>query len=443
MPSRPSSVTRVYLHTLGCPKNEADSWHLARILRSIGAKLVYRPEEATHILVNTCGFIDEAKEESIEAILEVCDLYPQAKVIALGCLVQRYQRELEKGIPEVAAWFGVLDELEWPRLITSLGLSERTGDQLDDLFGELVPLSLGRAYAYLKISDGCDEPCTFCAIPAIKGPYHALSAREVIKEAETLVEEGVRELVLVGQNTAIWKDGRLDLPGLVELLARDERVSRIRVMYLQPEYVTPSFLEQLAAQPKWCQYLDVPFQHSHPDILQAMGRSGNRELYLQLLRDARRLMPEVAVRSTFIVGFPGEQEKHFQHLLEFVEEAVFAYAGGFVYSPQEGTAAAELRPRVHSTTAIARLNRLNALLADCSSRFHQSLVGSRVRVMVDSLDPEELVEGTIAVGRTMGQAPEVDGVTYLEGGLPEGVKVGETVEAIVTEVWGYDLLCGL
>lgn len=436
MPSRLSSSVRVYVHTLGCPKNEADSWRLARRLRLAGAELVSDPEEATHILVNTCGFIDAAKEESIEAILEVCDSYPQAAVIAVGCLVQRYGRELQKGIPEVASWFGVLDQLELPKLMASLGLSGQPGG----FPGEKAPLNLGRSYAYLKISDGCDEPCTFCAIPAIKGPYRAFSAREIIEEAERLVEEGARELVLVGQDTAVWKDGRVDLPKLVELLARDERVSWIRVMYLQPEHVSRSLLERLAAQPKWCRYLDIPFQHSHPVILQAMGRSGERERYLELLRAARRFMPEVAVRSTFIVGFPGEREEHFRHLLEFVEEAMFAYAGGFIYSPQEGTPAAAFRPRVRRSTAVTRLNRLSAVLADCSLRFHQGLIGSRVRVMVDSLDAEDLPEGAIAVGRTMGQAPEVDGVTYLEGRLPGKVKIGEIVEATVTEAVGYDLV---
>jgi len=393
------------------------------------------PAVATHILVNTCGFIDDAKEESIEALLEACDLYPRAAVIGAGCLVQRYRGDLEKGIPEVAAWFGLLDQLEFEELLSALEVEPSSPPD------KAAPLlSLDQAYAYLKIADGCDEPCTFCAIPAIKGPYRALSTREILDEAERLVTEGARELVLVGQDTAVWKDEHLDLAGLVELLAGDDRVNRIRVLYLQPEHVDHSLLERLAAQPKWCRYLDLPFQHSHPAILKAMGRSGDGRQYLELLQHARRLMPEVAVRSTFIVGFPGEREEHFRHLLGFVEEAMFAYAGGFVYSPQEGTAAAKLRPRVRRQTAMARLNRLNVLLEDCSLRFHQRLVGTRVQVMVDSLQPDEAPEGVIAIGRTEGQAPEVDGVTYLAGRLPKDTKVGDTVEATVSEVLGYDLL---
>jgi ribosomal protein S12 methylthiotransferase len=462
---QPEQPARVCLLTLGCPKNEADSRALMRSLRSARVAEVTDPEEATHIILNTCGFIQDAKEESIAAVLDACAGYPDKQVIVMGCLVERYREELARGIPEVSAWFGLVGGSDTPGLVelltatppgadAGLPATGRTGAPRERAArpfagreghaGPDRPPAQPRAaarpsYAYLKISDGCDELCTFCAIPAIKGPYYSIPAADILQEAGACLAEGARELVLVGQDTAVWNDGELDLAGLIDLLAADERVRRLRVMYLQPEHVTDGFLRYMAASPKLCRYLDVPFQHSHPDILRGMGRSGDGDSYLALLARARRLMPDVSVRSTFIVGYPGEREEHFEHLLRFVDEAGFDYAGGFVYSPEEGTAAAALRPRVRRTVAQQRLNRLAALLAARSEQRHQSLVGARVEVIIDSLDAGE-TEDDAVIARTAGQAPEVDGVTYVEGDLPEGTEPGDVIEVTVNGVLGYDLL---
>lgn len=403
-----------------------------RSLSSAGVALVARPEDATHILLNTCGFIQDAKEESIGAILDACAGYPGKSVLVMGCLVERYREELQTGIPEVSGWFGLVGGHDQAELVRALGSGAATGRRNRGTDGP--------PYAYLKISDGCDELCTFCAIPAIKGPYRSVGAAEILREADACLAEGARELVLVGQDTAVWNDDGLDLAGLVDLLAADERARRIRVMYLQPEHVTDAFLRYMAGQPKLCRYLDVPFQHSHPELLCAMGRGGDGNAYLELLRRARRLMPDVSVRSAFVVGFPGETEEHFEHLLGFVEEAGFDYAGGFVYSPEEGTAAAALRPRIRPAVARERLNRLNALLQERSEQEHQRMVGAQVEVMIDSLDAEEAGEGATAVGRTAGQAPEVDGVTYVEGDLPEGTVPGDVLNVTVSVAPGHDLV---
>jgi ribosomal protein S12 methylthiotransferase len=443
MSARAALSARVYLHTLGCPKNEADSRALKRRLIEAGALFVDDPLEATHIIVNTCGFIQDAKEESIGAILDACASYPGQAVLAVGCLVERYADELRAGIPEVAGWLGLLGSEDESQLLALFATASEGGGEL------LSPVRNGstgdtcgqrRSYAYLKISDGCDEPCTFCAIPGIKGSYHSFSAQEIMREADACLAEGVRELVLVGQDTSLWVGEGIDLTGLIDLLAVDERVSRIRVMYLQPEHVTEAFLCYMARQPKLCCYLDVPFQHADPHVLQRMGRWGEGQTYLDLLTRARRLMPAISVRSAFIVGFPGEDEQHFERLLGFIEEAQFDYAGGFVYSPEEGTAAAGLKPQVRKTVARDRLNRLNSLLVQCTEQKHQDLVGSRLGVIIDSLDPEEADEAVAAVGRTEGQAPEVDGVTYIEGRLPEGVAVGDVVMVSIVAAAGYDLV---
>ena len=440
-----------YIHTLGCPKNEADSRSLTRALCAAGVGVADDPDEATHILVNTCGFIQDAKEESIAAILDACAAYPERRVIVMGCLVGRYRKELTEGMPEVSAWFGLAGGPDEPELLRLLAGGRSGAEPRVAVATEAAGAAVARvrppeanaqsrqSFAYLKISDGCDELCTFCAIPAIKGPYYSVKAADILKEADACLAEGARELVLVGQDTAVWEDGELDLGGLIDLLAADQRVRRIRVMYLQPEHVTERFLRHMAAHPKLCRYLDVPFQHSHPEILRAMGRAGDGDSYLALLDKARRLMPDVSVRSAFIVGFPGEREEHFEHLLSFVDKAAFDYAGGFVYSPEEGTRAATLRPRIRRSVGRERLNRLNDLLAERSEQQRQGLVGSRVEVIIDSLGSDE-TEDNVVVGRTAGQAPEVDGVTYVEGCLPEGTQPGDLVEVTVSTVLGYDLV---
>ena len=295
-------------------------------------------------------------------------------------------------------------------------------------------------YAYVKISDGCDEGCSFCAIPAIKGAYCSLAASAILAEADACLRDGARELVLVGQDTAVWESGGLRLVDLVDALAVDDRLRRVRLMYLQPEHVTDALLSHMASMPKLCRYLDVPFQHADPDILGRMGRQGGGETYLELLAKARRLMPDVSIRSTFIVGFPGETEEQFERLLEFVNEAAFDYAGAFIYSPEEGTVAAGLKHRVTKRVALDRLNRLNALLVSRSEGKHLREVGSVAEVMIDSLEAEEFGDEVSATARTAGQAPEVDGVTYIEGRLPPGVGPGSLIDVTIVGAAGFDLV---
>jgi len=404
--------------------------------------VVDAPDLASHILINTCGFIREAKEESIAAILEICAAYRDLQVFVAGCLVERYRAELVAGIPEVAGWFGLLTGPEREVLLRVLAQNEKAVPERPTGEARLSSGALTNRppYAYLKISDGCDGPCTFCAIPGIKGSYQPLSVGEIWGEAQACLAEGARELVLVGQDTACWQSDGLDLTGLIDLLAGDERVSWIRVMYLQPDHVTEHFLRYMACQPKLCRYLDIPFQHSHPYILRRMGRAGDATLYLELLAEARRLAPDVALRSAFIVGFPGETEEHFAHLLEFVQQAEFDYAGGFIYSPEEGTVAARLRPRVRQREARNRLNRLQAVLLESGEAARRGLVGRSVEVMIDELGTEDGGDEFAAVARSRGQAPEVDGVTYIEGELPPEVGVGDVVKVRIEAVVGYDLV---
>lgn len=440
---------RLYIHTLGCPKNDADSDTLVRRLRATGVELVGDPSEAGYLLINTCGFMEEAREESIAAILGAARDYPEARVLAMGCLVQRYREELAAGIPEVQGWYGLGDTAALVNDLRSLvarAVSSPAGPRpvvaspSSSPEGGPPSPEPPRSYAYVKISDGCDHGCSFCAIPGIKGPYVALPPDEILEQAGAALDEGARELVLVGQDTAIWSSDTLDLAGLLGTLAADPRVRWIRLMYLQPEHVDDALLATLAGNDKVVEYLDIPFQHAAARVLRRMSRRGDGDSYLALLERARRILPDVSLRTTFIVGFPGETENDCAALLDFCAAASFDHGGAFVYSPEERTPAYRLRPRVPAAIAEERLGRLSSALLSAAEQANRARVGRPVDVMVDAVGAAEGPEGVVAVGRTSRQAPEVDGVTYLEGDLPADTRPGDLVRAVVTEAFGYDLI---
>lgn len=460
---------RLYIHTLGCPKNDADSDTLVRRLRGTGVELVGDPSEAAYLLINTCGFMEEAREESIAAILGAARDYPKARLLVMGCLVQRYRDELAAGIPEVQGWYGLRDTAALvadlgslvagavsspPAVSSPAGASPpaealpvavpppagRSDTVADGPWPGPPPPDPLRSYAYIKISDGCDHGCSFCAIPGIKGPYVALSPDEILEQAGAALDEGARELVLVGQDTAIWSSDTLDLAGLLDAVAADPRVRWIRLMYLQPEHVDDALLATLAGNDKVVRYLDIPFQHAAARVLRRMSRRGDGDSYLALLARARRILPDVSLRTTFIVGFPGETEDESAALLEFCAAAAFDHGGAFVYSPEQSTPAYRLRPRVPAAIAEERLGGLSSALLSTAEQANRGRVGRPVEVMIDAVGATEGPEGVVAVGRTSRQAPEVDGVTYLEGDLPPGASPGDLVRAVITEAFGYDLI---
>lgn len=446
MTLRGSVGRRVYIETLGCPKNEADSSRLGRRLHAAGIQLASKPEEAEQILVNTCGFVEDAREESIGALVELTEAYPDRRIVAMGCLVQRYREELRQGLPEVAGWYGLM---ELDLLVADLA---GEGPFTAESPSHLTPASCG-AHAFIKISDGCDHRCSFCAIPGIKGPYRTLPLEQVLEQAEAALDGGARELVLVGQDTAVWQAADWTLQGLIRRLSEDPRTVWIRLMYLQPEHVDDALLELIAGEPKLCRYLDIPFQHASGRILRSMRRRGDGERYLELLARARELMPDVAVRSTFIVGYPGETDEDFAAMLDFVEEAAFDYAGVFAYSPEEGTRAAELPGRVSDDLIRERLNRLSGALNDSAEAKAREIVGWTGELLVDqgpaSSNPSVAGDGEPqpAVGRTYRQAPDIDGVTYIESSLAEpgpiSLRAGSVVRVRISETAGLDLVAEL
>ncbi len=381
--------------------------------------------------MNTCGFIDAAKEESIEAILDAAEAAHArgARVAAVGCLVERYRDELAAELPEVDLWCG----LDTAPLLAALG--EAGGEAGDRPVGDALPVPRRPrpVSAYVKISDGCDHRCSFCAIPLIKGDYETVPAGEVLRSARAALAAGARELVLVGQDTSRWAQ-----PGwggvsrlLGELAALEPAPEWLRLLYLQPEGVDSALLEALAAHA--VPYADIPLQHASGAVLRRMRRSGDGAGHLALLERVRAVLPGAAIRSTFITGFPGETDAEFEELVAFVRAAGLAVAGVFVYDEQEGTEAAGMPGAVPRELALERAARLGEVIDREAEQFWSGLAGDTVDVLVEQ--GASRADGR-ATGRIALQAPDVDGRTVLTG---RRTRRGDLVRAIVRDSLGYDV----
>ncbi|HMK93198.1 MAG TPA: MiaB/RimO family radical SAM methylthiotransferase [Thermoleophilia bacterium] len=420
--------------TLGCPKNEADSDRLEAALRGAG----HRPaplSSADLVLVNTCGFIDAAKQESIDALLDACELAHErgARVAAYGCLVARHADELRTELPEVDL-FSPFDLMPILELLERVGPTSAEGGE--EPAGAAVAGAVARrprpVHSYLKISDGCDRRCTYCAIPLIKGTYEAVPPRQILRHAEAALERGARELVLVGQDTSRWQAAGYG--GLGRLLGdlRGLGATWLRLLYLQPDGVSDALLEALAASA--VPYLDLPLQHASRRILRAMGRRGDGQAYLELLDRVRSVLPDVALRSTFIAGFPGETEADVDELIDFIEAAAMAVAGVFPFDPQEGTIAAGLPGQVPEHVRSERAARVGDAVARAADAYWRGFVGREVEVLLERGSRGAAPE---AVGRIAQQAPDVDGTTVVNGAVG---RRGQVVRALVDGVAGYHLL---
>jgi ribosomal protein S12 methylthiotransferase len=380
--------------------------------------------------VNTCGFIDAAKEESIDALLDAAEAAHArgARLAAVGCLVERYREELAAELPEVDLWCG----LDTAPLLAALAAARKAAS---DVTATAVPVPRRPrpVSAYVKISDGCDRRCSFCAIPLIKGDYEVVPAAEVLRSARAALAAGARELVLVGQDTSRWAEpgwGGVDRL-LRELSCLEPRPDWLRLLYLQPDGVRPELLEALAAHA--VPYVDIPLQHASGAVLRRMRRTGDGAAHLELLAQVRRVLPGATVRSTFIVGFPGETDAEFAELVAFVGDAGLAVAGVFVYDEQEGTAAAGRRDRVPRAVALERAAHLGEVIDREAAQYWQGLIGSPVDVLVER-GSRHL--GGRALGRCAAQAPDIDGRTAVNG---IRARRGEMVRAVVAGALGYDV----
>ena len=413
--------------TMGCPKNEADSDRLEAALAGAG----HRPAPASAadlVLVNTCGFIDAAKEESIDVLLDACEAAHArgARVAAYGCLIARHEAELRAALPEVDV-FSAFDVGPVLELLARLGRGRAAGDGSGALRPRRRP-----THAYLKISDGCDRRCSFCAIPLIKGTYETVAPAEILAAAADALKAGARELVLVGQDTSRWQVAGYG--GLERLLGDLRALGAVwlRLLYLQPDGLSAGVLEALAAHS--VPYLDLPLQHASRSVLSAMGRSGDGDAYLALLARVRTALPQAALRSTFIAGFPGETDDDVEELIEFIGAARLAVAGVFVFDPQEGTLAATLPGQVPAALAQERAARVGDAITRAAERYWRSFVGREVEVLV-----ERGRRGTSSelTGRIAQQAPDVDGLTFVTGAP---ARRGQLVRAVVDDIDGYHLL---
>lgn len=419
--------------TMGCAKNEVDSEHMAARLANAGYAIVDNPEAADAVIVNTCSFIQAATEESIDAILEVADLdrvkLGEAHLIVSGCMPARYGDDLAHELTEVSSFVPCADESS----IVSVA-DELFGIKRDEPY-EVVPgylLKRSGLSSYVKISDGCDRFCSYCTIPYIRGRYHSYPEDEILAEIEGLVNGGTREIILIAQDTGRWGNDFDDPSTLAQLLGdAAERFPEtwFRVMYIQPEGVTDELIEAVASHDNVCSYFDIPFQHANPDILRSMNRRGSGDEYVALLEKIRNRIPDVTLRTTLIAGFPGETDDQYEELCDFVEEADLDYIGVFAYSREEGTRAFNLPNQVEEDEKLDRTQRLRDLADDvCTAR-----IASRIGKTMDVLVCGEEEDGQL-FGRAMCQAPDVDGVTYLETG-----EIGEIRRIVIDDVLLYEM----
>ena len=421
---------RLRVVTLGCSKNTVDTEHLLAQLPSDRFEIVPDGGGVDYLLVNTCGFIGDAKEESIQAVLEAVELKKRGeaeKLAVFGCLSQRYSSELPKEIPEVDAWFGARglgDILSW------LGVSA----------GPLVsryPTGRG-SYAYIKVSEGCDRRCSYCAIPYIRGAHNSVPIEDIVTEASSLAAAGAKELILIAQDTTYYGldiyRKRMLAPLLRELSAIDG-VERLRIHYSYPDDFPEDVIAEMADNPKVCRYLDIPLQHISDKVLSMMHRNVDGAWTRNLIARMRREIPGVVLRTTMIVGHPGEGEKEFGELLDFVAEARFERLGAFMYSEEEGTYGAKhYRDEVSSEVKRERLDRLMELQRDISLDYNASRVGSIVKVLVD-----DVLDGGVLVCRSEFESPEVDGEILVRN-CPASVRPGDFIDVRISEAGDYDLV---
>jgi ribosomal protein S12 methylthiotransferase len=439
---RAAPLRRVGLISLGCPKNRVDSEVMLGRLLAAGYELTADLDRAETVIVNTCGFIDEAKQESIDTILEVAARKSDGQVrelLVAGCMAQRYGKELRDEIPEIDGFLSLDDLRRVDGLVGLGGAPAPPRARSRALFDHTDPRRLTTAgYAYLKVAEGCNNPCTFCAIPLWRGRFRSRTIASLVEEARRLEEGGAQEIVLVAQDTTRYGEdlglGRHGLLRLVEALLEGTSVPWLRWLYAYPTTLDRELLRLMGSEERVCRYLDIPLQHSHPEILRAMRRAGDGDRYLALLDEARGLAPDIWLRSTFIVGFPGESEEHFRHLEDFLERAALDHVGAFVYSAEEGTPAAEIETRPEPAVARARHARLLERQRPIALRRREALVGQRLRVLIEGVceESEHLLQG-----RHQGMAPEIDGRLLLAAG--EG-RPGTLVEAEIVEAYADDLV---
>ncbi len=445
-------MNKIGFISLGCPKNLVDSEVMMGRLKQNGFQITAEAGEADTLVVNTCGFIESAKKESIEAILEAAKLKTNGKatrLVVAGCLVERYRDELKAEMPEVDAFIGtsqindILSVCDPETNTRSLPVIPLGNQSATYLYDESTPrvLATPSHYAFIKIAEGCDRPCAFCFIPQMRGHFRSRRFGSIIAEAHQLAEEGVKELILVAQDSSRYGEdlGKDDaLAHLLRELSHTEGIEWVRVMYTYPTHIRDAFLDVLADEPKAVKYLDMPLQHASQNVLKLMKRGGNRASLEKLIGRVRARVPGIAVRTTFITGFPGETEEDFEELLVFVKNMEFDRVGVFTYSDEEGTPAFDLPQKVDPKIAKQRRARLMKEQAKISRRKNKARIGNTVRVLFEGESNESEL---LWQGRMETQAPDIDGCVLIND-APEGFSAqqGEFVNVLIQAAQDHDLI---
>ena len=430
-----------YIVNLGCSKNQVDGETIVALMEQKGWKYTDL-ENADVVIINTCGFINDAKEESINTILNCKSSYPDKIVIAAGCLAQRYGKELADEMSEADGFVGNRDLYAIPDAVEKI-VKGRTrlvspAAPSPDCFVERSTLFTFPRSTYIKIAEGCNNNCTYCAIPLIRGQLRSIPADIIMQEIKSFVKKGFFEINLVSQDLASWgTDIGKDLIYLLNRISRLKGDFRVRLLYMHPDKFNPDILPIFKKESRLIPYFDIPFQHASEPILKAMGRKGNKDKYLKLVSAIRKALPESVIRSTMMVGFPGEKESDFQCMMEFLKEAQLDWCGFFIYSREEGTKAFSLRDRIPVTTAGLRKEQAQELQNRITEKRLESYVGKEIDVLVEELIAEE----EIALGRGYMNAPEVDGAVILHSErVAEGsIKPGDVVRAKVVKRNNIDL----
>ena len=445
--------------SLGCSKNLIDTEVAIGLFKENHYKIVNKPEDADILVVNTCGFIESAKEEAINTILEMAEYNKQRckYLIAMGCLVQRYYDDLVKALPEVDLFIKI-DEYNklWEKIedLIKRDIVEKAKTKTSTKISEIRPLPMptydeflnrvvttGKNYAYLKIGEGCSNKCTYCAIPYIRGPFVSRKMEDILEEAEKLASDGIKEIIVIAQDTTKYGEdiyGKSRLAELLQEISKINGIEWIRFLYSYPEGITDELIDTVANNPKIAKYFDIPIQHISNAVLKRMNRKTSKEKIENLLEKIRNKIPNVTLRTSLIVGFPGETEEQFGELLEFVKKAKFDKLGTFMYSKEEGTPASRLPEQIHGNTKKARYNKIMKAQKQISLEKQENKIGKTYKVLVEDIS----FDGKYFVGRTMQDVPEEDGLVYIKDAqnYKQEDILNHFIECQIEEVSEYDLI---
>ncbi|MDK7354662.1 30S ribosomal protein S12 methylthiotransferase RimO [Peptoniphilus harei] len=434
-------MNNVHIVTLGCSKNDVDSSMMYSLLDKNKYQMVNEPSQADILIVNTCGFIDAAKEESIDTILESVEYKNEGrckKVLLSGCLAQRYPEELIKEIPEIDGIIGTgnidyINELLDRSLAGDLFIKT---DNLNSAYIEGIRKEEVNRTEYVKISEGCNNNCSYCIIPSLRGKNRSRKIEDIYSEVEYLVSKGAREIILIAQNTTdygIDLYSKYSLANLINKISKIEDLKWIRVLYLYPDHFTDELIEEFKNNDKLVNYVDMPLQHISDDVLKKMNRKTSKEHIIKTLKNLRKSVPDIVIRTTFIVGFPGESDDDFNQLVDFIEDIKFDKLGVFEYSKEEGTRAASLDEQIPDSIKEERKNEIMAIQSEISAEILSKNIGKRLEVLI-----EEEVDEENYVGRTYMDSPEIDGVTYVHSA--KNLEIGSFVQVDVVDSLDYDLV---